>query len=149
MKYALLLIFLLTSFTAQAMQTRMMSIKRADGSYANFKVERAITDQTRADGLMFRKSLDAGKGMIFIYESPKRLSFWMKNTLIPLDMIFFNEAGEVVFIERNATPKTLDPRGPTRADICAVLEIAGGEAKKQRLNTGDRLVLEGPSACLP
>lgn len=146
---AVLLAGLLVASCAQAADTKDITIRRADGQDVTFTVETATNDTTRAKGLMFREHLGDHHGMLFVYDRPDRISFWMKNTLIPLDMVFFREDGEIVHIERKAEPKSLTPRGPGRTDICAVLEIAGGQADENGLKIGDRLVLEDSSACLP
>lgn len=94
-----------------------------------FDVELADTPQTRAQGLMFRDDMPAQSGMLFVYEQPRRVAFWMKNTLIPLDMIFLDARGVVRKVHENAIPhdETAIPGdGPT----LAVLEINGGLASK-------------------
>lgn len=146
---ALILCALLMASCAQAADKSGLEILRADGKIVRFDVERATTDETRAKGLMFRAALAAGEGMIFLYDQPGDVSFWMKNTLIPLDMIFFDEKGEITHIEASARPESLDARGPNRGDTCAVLEIGGGQAALHGLKAGDKMVLSGPSACLP
>lgn len=134
---------------AQAAEKTDLTIDRADGAAVTFHVERATTDETRARGLMFRESLAPDDGMIFLYDRPGNTSFWMKNTLIPLDMVFFNDKGEVTHIEVSAKPQSLEPRGPNRSDTCAVLEIGGGQAARHGLKTGDKLRTPDGSPCLP
>ncbi|MEC7765260.1 MAG: DUF192 domain-containing protein [Pseudomonadota bacterium] len=98
---------------------------RGDFGTARFSVDIADDDAERAQGLMFVESLPSGQGMLFIYESPRPASFWMKNTLIPLDMIFVGADGVVRNVHENAVPGDLTPiRGGD--DILAVLEIRGG-----------------------
>lgn len=146
MMRALLIAALLFSTNAFAAE---ITIKRADGENIIFNVERATDDASRAKGLMFREKLDDNAGMLFVYPKPSRIAFWMKNTLIPLDMLFFDAQGQLVYLHPKATPHDLTPIGPERSDICAVLEIGGGMAASRGLKAGDRLVLSDHSACLP
>lgn len=142
------LLALLLSMPALASDRTTVQIRRADETLATFKVELATDNESRSQGLMFRKKLARDRGMLFIYDEPGYRAFWMKNTLIPLDMLFFNKAGKLVYIHENARPHDLTPIAPKSSDICAILEIAGGEALKQNIRVGDRLVLEKDSACL-
>ncbi|AUM75582.1 hypothetical protein CYR75_07080 [Paracoccus jeotgali] len=104
-------------------------------------VEIADTPETRAQGLMMRPSLAPRTGMLFIYEAPGPMSFWMKNTLIPLDMIFIDASGVIRHIHENAIPGDLTPipgATPDDADPARlmVLELAGGEARRLGLKPG-------------
>ena len=103
-----------------------------------FFVELSKTQNEKAEGLMFRESLGQDKGMLFIYDEEGKYSFWMKNTLIPLDIIWINSEKEVVHIQHNAQPcieecGILSPEGNTKF----VLEINGGMSN--RLNIGDKI----------
>jgi len=92
-----------------------------------FLVELAITADQQQSGLMFRHYLASNHGMLFVFETQAPRQFWMKNTQIPLDMLFFDDRGDLVNIIHNATPFSLTPRlsdGPARY----VLEINGGMA---------------------
>jgi len=100
---------------------------RGDFGTARFSVEIADDDAERAQGLMFRESLPSGQGMLFIYEAPRTASFWMKNTLIPLDMVFVGADGVVDSVHENAVPGDLSPIFGGD-EILAVLEIRGGLA---------------------
>lgn len=100
---------------------------RWQGGAARFAVEIADDFDERARGLMFRESLGAFSGMLFIYERPLKVSFWMKNTLIPLDMIFLDRSGVVQKVHANAVPGSLESI-PGGENILAVLEINGGLA---------------------
>jgi uncharacterized membrane protein (UPF0127 family) len=99
------------------------------------KVELARTDPERQKGLMFRQKLDDGRGMLFLFDHPEKLKFWMKNTYIPLDMIFISEQKRVVGVEENAEPLTLTPRGPD-IDALYVLEVPGGWARAHGVEPG-------------
>ena len=106
------------------------------------KVEVARTPVERAEGLMNRPSLDKGSGMIFIFEEEDVQSFWMKNTLIPLDMIFISSGMEVVGVVENAEPLTTTPR---RVDAPSqfVLEVEGGFAARHGVGAGTKVVFAG------
>jgi uncharacterized membrane protein (UPF0127 family) len=98
-------------------------------------VELARTERERNRGLMYRQSLAAGRGMLFLFEHSEPLKFWMKNTYIPLDMIFMNEARRVVYVEENAEPLTTVQRGPD-VDCRYVLEVPGGWARAHGVEPG-------------
>lgn len=115
-----------------------------DGASLVFRVEIADDAAERAKGLMYRKKLDPMSGMLFVYEQPREVSFWMRNTLIPLDMIFIDERGVVRHIHREARPLDETPipgavPGDDDPDRLLVLEIAGGEARRLGLHIGDVL----------
>lgn len=110
-------------------------VLRTPGGELHVKVEIARTEPERQRGLMYRTSLEAGRGMIFLFEHPQRLSFWMKNTYIPLDMIFMDEHKKVVYVEENAEPLTLEARGP-QTDTQFVLEVPGGWARAHGVGPG-------------
>lgn len=103
-----------------------------------FSVELADTDETRARGLMHRESMPRFAGMLFIYDRPERAVFWMENTLIPLDMLFINSAGQVARIHHEARPLDRTPidGGP---DVQMVLEINGGMARRLGITEGSEL----------
>ena len=103
-----------------------------------FRAEVAASPEEQARGLMFREHMDPDEGMLFLFEPPRRVAFWMKNTLIPLDMIFADTAGRIVAIEANAEPHSLEPRGPDTT-VRAVLEINGGMAERLGIAVGDRI----------
>lgn len=105
---------------------------------AQVSVEIAATPAEQARGLMFRESLPTMAGMLFVYPDERDASFWMRNTLIPLDMVFLDEAGRVVRIHENAVP--LDET-PIRAGVptLAVLELNGGLARRLGLRPGDEI----------
>jgi uncharacterized membrane protein (UPF0127 family) len=100
------------------------------------KVEVARNDPERQRGLMYRQKLEPGRGMIFLFPYPERLKFWMKNTYIPLDMIFIGADKHVVGIEENAEPLTQTSRGPDDADSQFVLEVPGGWARTHGVERG-------------
>ncbi|MBE0413280.1 DUF192 domain-containing protein [Yoonia sp.] len=121
-----------------------------DWGRANFTVEVADTPSTRAQGLMFVAHMPTLAGMLFIYEEPQSVSFWMKNTLIPLDMLFVSPQGEVLALHENAVPGDLTPI-PGGDGVQMVLEINGGLAARLGIAVGDVLQHPrfGPDAILP
>jgi uncharacterized membrane protein (UPF0127 family) len=100
-----------------------------------FKVELAVTPSEHERGLMFREHLDPEAGMLFISDAPRRQVFWMKNTLIPLDMIFIGADWRIAGIVENAEPKTLSPR-EVDAPSQYVLEIGGGLSARYGIRAG-------------
>ena len=104
-----------------------------------FEAWRADTGRTLAQGLMFVKSLRPDQAMIFVYQPPQHVAMWMKNTLIPLDMLFVDEYGCVVKVQRDARPGSLDTI-QSGEPVELVVELAGGTAKTLGLAAGDRVV---------
>jgi uncharacterized membrane protein (UPF0127 family) len=105
----------------------------------HFRVEIADTDKTREAGLMFRKSLAPDRGMLFDFKKPRPgIAFWMKNTLIPLDMLFIGADGRIVSIARNARPMDETPIG-AGGTVLGVLELAGGRAAEIDAEPGDKV----------
>lgn len=103
-----------------------------------FTVELADDFRERAEGLMFREELASSAGMLFVYERPGPVSFWMRNTLIPLDMLFFTEDGVLAHVHSNAIPLDETPI-PGGDNIQYVLEINGGLADAYGLRPGAEL----------
>ena len=113
-------------------------IIHAGGSAYKFEVELATTPDQRAQGLMFRKAMAANAGMLFLYPSEQAVSFWMKNTLIPLDMLFVKADGRIARIAHNARPLDETPIS-SDAPVNAVLELNGGTADQLGIKEGDRV----------
>jgi uncharacterized membrane protein (UPF0127 family) len=111
-----------------------LTIRSANGDH-RFTVEVARTAQQQERGLMFRRSLADDVGMIFPYDPPQEVAFWMKNTYVPLDMIFIGPDSRIVRIA-HAVPQTLTPV-PSGEPISAVLEIRGGRAAELGIRKGD------------
>lgn len=106
-----------------------------------FYVELAKTPAQQARGLMFRADLAPDAGMLFVYGAERHISMWMKNTLVPLDMVFLSSTGEILRIERWMTPLSERPIH-SGAPSAAVLELRGGTADRLGLRPGDRAVHE-------
>ena len=114
-----------------------LTIKSSTGKH-RFTVEVAQTPEQQAQGLMFRQSLAPDQGMIFPRNPPGDASFWMKNTLIPLDLVFIRPDGSIARIAENAVPMSLDPI-PSLEPVGAVLEIAGGRAAQLGIKPNDKV----------
>jgi uncharacterized membrane protein (UPF0127 family) len=108
---------------------------------ARFFVEVADTTAERSRGLMHRRTMAEGWGMLFVYPGEEQRAFWMKNTLIPLDIIFVSGAGRVVHIVRNATPQTLERRRSNQPARYAV-EVTAGVAKSAGVEVGQMVRFE-------
>lgn len=121
----------------QSLRTEPLSIVTQHG-IARFTVEVADTDKTREIGLMCRKHMAADHGMLFDFKRPQEVSFWMRNTLIPLDMVFIDADGRVVSIASNAAPLDETPI-PSAGKILGVLELVGGRAAAVGVQPGDRV----------
>jgi uncharacterized protein len=100
-----------------------------------FEVWLADTPNRQAQGLMFVRSLPKWRGMLFVHDSPRPIGMWMKNTYIPLDMVFIAADGRIQQIVENTTPHSLDVIRSNQPAL-AVLEIAGGEARRLKIKPG-------------
>ncbi|MEO1641313.1 MAG: DUF192 domain-containing protein [Pseudomonadota bacterium] len=109
-----------------------------DFGQATFQIDIADDFEERARGLMFVEEMPLMSGMLFIYERPQSVSFWMKNTLIPLDMIFVSPQGEILRIHENAVPGDLTPI-PGGDGVQMVLEINGGLSARLGIAEGDAM----------
>jgi len=123
-----------TTEAARRGEPEVVLLTRAGAEHV--KVEIARSDPEREHGLMFRQKLEPGRGMIFLFEHPQKLKFWMKNTYIPLDMIFISADKHVVYVEENAEPLTTTSRGTDEADSQFVLEVPGGWARAHGVERG-------------
>ena len=133
------------------------AIFQTDGGQVSFRVEIADDEAERAKGLMYRKTLPPGSGMLFIYDQPRAVSFWMRNTYIPLDLIFLDQTGIIRHIHRHAIPLDETPipgaaPGDPRPERRMILEIGGGEADRHGLTVGQSMAhprLDQDLAALP
>ena len=120
-------------------------LESPSGRVSAVTVEVARGEAQQARGLMFRDKLGADEGMLFVFPETGEHAFWMKNTLIPLDMIFVDEAQTVVGIVERAEPHSTVPRSPGRP--CRwVLEVNGGWSAAHGIAIGDRVAFEGDAA---
>jgi len=123
---------------ARTEQLSTLEIITASGVHA-FSVELATTEAERERGLMFRKELPEGHGMLFDFHQEQPVSFWMHNTYIPLDMIFIRGDGRILRIAENAQPMS-DRLIPSGGPVRAVLEVIGGTAGRLGIAPGDRVI---------
>jgi uncharacterized protein len=135
------LLMVLVCYTGAALSgENELVVLRRDGVAVRLQIEIADDARSRESGLMWREFLAPRTGMLFDFERARPVRMWMKNTLIPLDMLFVTESGEIVHIERNASPRSLRAIGPRRS-VRYVLEINGGEAVELGFALGDRVLL--------
>lgn len=113
-----------------------------DGSAV--RIEVAADDDTRAQGLMFRDHVPEGTGMLFLFPKSDEYAFWMKNTIVPLDMIWIDDQRRVVHVEPNVPPCKADPcpSYPPHAQAKYVLELGAGQAAKHRVVNGSTLTFD-------
>jgi uncharacterized protein len=121
--------------TSAALPTETIAIDTRHGQ-AKIKVEIAADPKSQERGLMFRRAMDPGAGMLFVFSRPQFVSFWMKNTYIALDMLFVRANGTISSIEPNAPPMSIS-RIPSIEPIVAVIELNGGRAHDLDIQPGD------------
>ncbi len=121
--------------------THSLTIVSQDGASHSFLVELAADDASRAKGLMFRREMAPDAGMLFDFEQDRLVSMWMKNTYIPLDMLFIKSDGTIATIAQMTEPHSLKSI-PSRVSVRAVLELNGGVAAQLGIEAGDRVIHE-------
>lgn len=124
-----------------AFDKKPLTINNATGHHT-LTLEVAISKEEQATGLMFRRSLGPDEGMIFIYPEDQEITMWMKNTYVPLDMIFLRRNGTVLRIERNTEPlseRVIASGGQARA----VIELRAGSANRLGIEVGDKIDFPG------
>jgi uncharacterized membrane protein (UPF0127 family) len=117
-----------------------VTLQPASGSPVPVEVELAATPEARQLGLMYRDRLDAGKGMLFVFPQAAPQSFWMRNTKIPLDILFVDDDGRIVRIHERTTPFS-EAGLPSGSPVRFVLEVPGGFCDEVGVVEGDRVVL--------
>ena len=135
-------ILVITGFTIAGAPLRAASFQPLEIVTRNgvqvFSVEMATTEEEKQTGLMYRKELADGKGMLFDFNPGQEVSMWMKNTYVSLDMIFIRADGRILRIAENTEPlstRIISSKGPARA----VLEVVAGTAQKYGIRPGDRV----------
>jgi uncharacterized membrane protein (UPF0127 family) len=138
--FASCLLFLTLIFAAEeshAAGKSVLEIASKTGVHS-FSVEVVDDDAGRAKGLMFRRSLPEGTGMLFDFKTEQDVAFWMQNTYIPLDMIFIRADGRILRIAENTEPMSTK-QIPSGGPVMAVLEVIAGTARKLGIAAGDRV----------
>jgi uncharacterized membrane protein (UPF0127 family) len=121
-----------------------VDILRADGTKASFAMQVATTLRQQTDGLMSHDRLAPNEGMLFLWQDDQMVKMWTKNTPMPLDMLFVARGGRIAKIIAEAAPRDLTLLA-SDAPVRAVIEIGGGEANRQNLNLGDKVLYPGLS----
>lgn len=134
----ILVIGLASDARAQTGPTEPLSITVSAGETHAFQVELARTFEEKAQGLMYRDALAPDAGMLFVHAKESRQSMWMKNTLIPLDMLFIRRDGRIAHIHERAVPGSLETIS-SRGRVLAVLELRGGTVARLGIRKGDRV----------
>jgi len=136
--FTAILVWIFTALPdSRAAELQTLEIATRTGVHV-FAIELAVTDEERARGLMFRKELPEGRGMLFDFKRDQDISMWMENTFISLDMIFIRSDGRIARIAENTEPmsqRIISSGGPVRG----VLEVAAGTARKLGISLGDRV----------
>lgn len=127
------------SFKPETFPRDEIIIRKADGEELRIIADLAVTPSQLEKGLMYRSELGDDQGMLFIFNSERNPYFWMKNTLIPLDMIFIAGDGKIHHIHHNAKPQDTT-RIKAEYDSLAILEMAGGAADRLGIREGDTVV---------
>jgi uncharacterized membrane protein (UPF0127 family) len=129
--------YAIAGFGAQAASLQPLEIATKSGVQV-FTVEIATTDEEKTTGLMYRKELADGRGMLFDFSPEQEVTMWMKNTFISLDMIFIRADGRILRIAENTEPQSTKII-PSRGLAKGVLEVIAGTAKKYGIEPGDRV----------
>jgi hypothetical protein len=139
------LLFALLPWTVSAADNSHLTIKTFDGRSLSFSVELAQTQEEMTRGLMNRASLPVDSGMLFNFGIDRPVTMWMKNTLIPLDMLFIEADGAIAGIAERTVPLSLEII-PSPGPVRAVLELNGGTSDRLHIKIGDRIIhpLFGP-----
>lgn len=132
---------------AQSLPLAPLGVETRGGT-VSLQVQVADTDARRQTGLMYRTSMPEREGMLFVFQEIHPVAFWMKNTVLSLDILFIDDAGRVMNIARGTTPYSLEPipaDGPTRA----VLELNAGASARLGIDVGDRVLYRNLAGSAP
>ncbi len=119
----------------------LLAIRTASGKVVNFKIWTADRPSRQEQGLMYVRDIDDHAGMLFLFEPVRQITMWMKNTYLPLDLLFIDSAGRIDYIAARATPLSTDIITDPRP-VAAVLELKGGIAESFGIHTGDAVLHE-------
>ena len=137
--FYLLFIYCFLIGNAQSSETLTVVIENKNSSNISIIAEVMTTETQQARGMMYRKSLDRDKGMLFLFKEPKKAVFWMKNTYVSLDLIFIKEGGSIDSIHENLEPLSTK-KIKSKEEVIAVLEILGGEVKLNKIELDSRVL---------
>ena len=137
--FYLLFIYCFLIGNAQSSETLTVVIENKNSSNISIIAEVMTTETQQARGMMYRKSLDRDKGMLFLFKEPKKAVFWMKNTYVSLDLIFIREGGSIDSIHENLEPLSTK-KIKSKEEVIAVLEILGGEVKLNKIELDSRVL---------
>ena len=137
--FYLLFIYCFLIGNAQSSETLTVVIENKNSSNISITAEVMTTETQQARGMMYRKSLDRDKGMLFLFKEPKKAVFWMKNTYVSLDLIFIREGGSIDSIHENLEPLSTK-KIKSKEEVIAVLEILGGEVKLNKIELDSRVL---------
>ena len=138
--FLVFVLLLLAAVPARALETfttSELTIQTASGPH-KFTIELALSAGQMEQGLMFRPSMPADHGMLFDFKAPTKVMMWMKNTLIPLDMLFLDGAGKIIDIHERAVPRSTDVIASS-APARYVIELNGGTAERLGIKRGDEV----------
>ena len=136
-----LLLFISAGCAAQTrFKTGSLTIDTSSGEL-NYRVEVADTDRLKSIGLMYRASMPERQGMLLLNDKPQRMNIWMKNTFIPLDIIYIDRNGHIVKIVENARTESTTVM-PSDGKVKAVLELNAGQVQRQEIAVGDRVTYQ-------
>ena len=124
---------------SSSFRTSPLTLATSAGRVHRFTVYLALTPDQMRRGLMFVRELPDDEGMLFVHPRPRELSMWMKNTFIPLDMLFVRANGEIAHIAENTTPHSLESI-PSGGPALAVLELNAGTVERLKIHPGDKLL---------
>jgi uncharacterized protein len=117
----------------------LLAIRTGSGKVVNFKIWEADTPKREEQGMMFVREMDEHTGMLFMFPENKRVSMWMKNTYVSLDLLFLNSQGKIDYIAEKATPQSEAIIGPRTPEF-AVLELKGGACERFSIKVGDKVL---------
>lgn len=136
-----MLLFIAAGCTAQTQfKTGSLTIATKSGEF-NYRVEVADTNRLKSIGLMYRSSMPEGQGMLLLNEKPQRMNIWMKNTFIPLDIIYIDSNGHIVKIVENARTESTTVM-PSDGKVKAVLELNSGQVRQKNISVGDSVTYQ-------
>lgn len=124
-------------YAQERFEREPLTISHQDGRTSDFDVELAITPAQKSQGLMYRRTMAPEKGMLFDFQEDRLVTMWMRNTYLPLDMIFMSKDGKVTHIHENAVPHD-ESVISSRGDVRFVLELIAGSARHHKIKIGDK-----------